>query len=279
MPMLYEAFRDIFFGGIAGAVGKVVEYPFDTIKVRLQTQPHHVFPTTWSCIRYTYAEEGLWRGFYQGISSPLFGAFLENALLFVSFNIGKHLTDVYTDFDILTKTVLAGAFAGAWASLVLTPVELVKCKLQVSNLENSASERVSVLETARTVVRERGFGGLWQGHCSTLLRECLGCAVWFTTFETLKNWFSSTGDGIENTPWELLISGACAGVCFNASVFPADTVKSTMQTEHVSFSSAITIIMSNNGPMGFYRGIGITLLRAVPANAAIFYIHERLSKL
>lgn len=30
---------DLLFGSVAGVLGKFVEFPFDTIKVRLQTQP------------------------------------------------------------------------------------------------------------------------------------------------------------------------------------------------------------------------------------------------
>ena len=45
---------DIINGSIAGACGKVIEFPFDTVKVRLQTQASNVFPTTWSCIKFTY---------------------------------------------------------------------------------------------------------------------------------------------------------------------------------------------------------------------------------
>ena len=34
-----EALKDIAFGSTAGVLGKFIEYPFDTVKVRLQSQP------------------------------------------------------------------------------------------------------------------------------------------------------------------------------------------------------------------------------------------------
>lgn len=42
-------------------IGKFVEYPFDTIKVRLQTQPldHPYFSGPWDCFRTTMKQEGL----------------------------------------------------------------------------------------------------------------------------------------------------------------------------------------------------------------------------
>lgn len=274
-----EAVKDILYGSIAGAVGKAIEYPFDTVKVRLQTQPAHMFPTTWSCIKFTYDNEGLWRGFYQGIGSPLAGAALENAVLFVSFNQAKRLLDVESSLTPLSKTVWAGAFAGACASFVLTPVELIKCKLQVSNLSTTKTSHTKILPTIKSVLSERGFLGLWQGQSGTFIRESGGGAAWFTTYEVVKNYLASRRQAEQNTTWELLASGASAGLAFNASIFPADTIKSTMQTDHIDLSSATRKIYARQGIAGFYRGLGITLIRAVPANAAIFYTYETLSSM
>jgi len=82
----------------------------------------------------------------------------------------------------------------------------------------------------------------------------------------------------DNKTWELLFSGASAGVAFNASIFPADTVKSVMQTEHIGLRNAILKVFKTKGIPGFYRGLGITLIRAIPANATVFYTYETLSK-
>ncbi|CAG99160.1 Ort1p [Kluyveromyces lactis] len=283
MSDLESALKDIAYGSVAGAIGKVIEYPFDTVKVRLQTQPAHLYPTTWSCIRSTYTDEGIWKGFYQGIASPLFGAALENAVLFVSFNQCTNFLDEFTQLKPLTKTIYSGAFAGACASFILTPVELVKCKLQVSNISNSLSQttrHTSVWPTIKSVIKEKGLLGLWQGQLSTFVRECLGGAVWFTTYEIMKMKFASLHPAEkENHTWELLVSGASAGVLFNASVFPADTVKSVCQTEHVSIVNALKKVLRTHGITGFYRGLGITLIRAAPANATVFYTYETLKKM
>lgn len=53
-------------------VGKFVEYPFDTIKVRLQTQPldHPYFTGPWDCFKTLVKQEGL-KGLYT-VSNPAF---------------------------------------------------------------------------------------------------------------------------------------------------------------------------------------------------------------
>ena len=45
---------------MAGVAGKFVEFPFDTVKVRLQTQPldHPIFKGPFDCFRQTIRNEG-----------------------------------------------------------------------------------------------------------------------------------------------------------------------------------------------------------------------------
>lgn len=136
---------DIAFGSIAGFFGKIVEHPFDTIKVRLQTQPfadgvqqlNYRGPV--DCARQSIKQDGFW-GLYRGISSPLVGSMLENAVLFVAYNqIQKLINSASGNVDSsaaslsLKQKALAGALSGTAVSLVLTPVELVKCQLQVDS--------------------------------------------------------------------------------------------------------------------------------------------------
>ncbi|CCH58062.1 hypothetical protein TBLA_0A02630 [Henningerozyma blattae CBS 6284] len=291
-----NAITDITNGSIAGAIGKTIEYPFDTIKVRLQTQGSKLFPTTWSCIKYTYQNEGIRRGFFQGISSPLCGAALENATLFLSYNQCSKLIENYTQFSPITNILISGGFAGSCASFVLTPVELIKCKLQISNIQNqtiasnllmkstSSAKNLKlhntrIVPTIQTILKTNGISGLWQGQSSTFIRETIGGVVWFATYEIMKKTLKARDPTrTENKTWELLLSGGSAGLLFNASIFPADTIKSVMQTEQLKLKESIFKILATQGIPGFYRGLGITLIRAVPANAAVFYTYETLSK-
>ncbi|CCD22598.1 uncharacterized protein NDAI_0A04420 [Naumovozyma dairenensis CBS 421] len=277
-----NAMSDILNGSIAGAFGKVIEYPFDTVKVRLQTQGSKMFPTTWSCIKYTYNHEGVLKGFFQGIGSPIFGAALENATLFVSYNQSSMFLERHTNVSAMNNILISGAFAGSCASFVLTPVELIKCKLQVSNLMKDVQGQVrhtKIIPTLTHILRERGILGLWQGQSSTFIRESLGGVAWFATYEIMKKTLKSRHGGEDSKTWELLVSGASAGLAFNGSIFPADTVKSMMQTERISLMNAVKKVLTTHGIPGFYRGLGITLIRAIPANATVFYVYETLSKM
>lgn len=70
---------------IAGIAGKVIEFPFDTVKVRLQSQPagKQLYTGPLDCFRQSWARDGV-RGLYRGVSAPLAGAAIETSSLFFS---------------------------------------------------------------------------------------------------------------------------------------------------------------------------------------------------
>jgi len=64
---------------------------------------------------------------------------------------------------------------------------------------------------------------------------------------------------------------------------PFDVIKSSVQTIPLSTSSSdarliptARAILLRRGIKGFYAGLPITLLRAVPMQAAVFYTYDRV---
>lgn len=93
-----EALKDITFGSIAGMAGKYIEYPFDTVKVRLQSQPDGLplrYTGPLDCFKQSLRKDGF-LGIYRGISAPLFGAAVETSSLFFSVSRNSHLFRVST---------------------------------------------------------------------------------------------------------------------------------------------------------------------------------------
>lgn len=76
-----------------------------------------------------------------------------------------------------------------------------------------------------------------------------------------------------------LLGGAAAGVSYWTAFYPADTIKSHIQTnpKHVnsSFFQALVSVYRTEGLAGLYRGWGITAARAAPAHALIFAAYEQ----
>lgn len=66
-------------GWISGAVGLVLGHPFDTVKVRLQTQ--NTYQGIVDCVVKTYRHESV-LGFFKGMSFPIASVALVNSVLF-----------------------------------------------------------------------------------------------------------------------------------------------------------------------------------------------------
>ena len=189
-----------------------------------------------------------------------------------------------------------GGASGAFTSLLLTPIELIKCQMQVP-AGSTSSRGVGPLSIIGSVYRHQGIGGFWHGQLGTLIRETGGSAAWFGSYESVSVLFrnygnlslsSLTGEPVVPPPlpiWQQLLAGATAGVSYNFMFYPADTIKSRMQTAEVSpishgerrtFWTVGQTLWYKQGLRGLYRGCGITVARAAPSSAFIFVVYEGL---
>lgn len=326
---MMEATEDILYGSIAGIVGKYIEYPFDTVKVRLQSQPDHLpllYKGPIDCFRQSIRADGL-IGLYRGISAPLVGAALENSSLFTFERIGReaiYWSGWFSRDQPLSLTALfaSGAFSGAFTSFILTPVELVKCKIQVPATPTVGGDAAvpgrtqhrRPLAVVREIYHHEGLRGFWHGQLGTLIREAGGCAAWFGGKETTTSFLRKRNvhaaltaaaaaddqslEAKEKTAkllhhlqndalplWQQAVAGASAGVSYNFLFFPADTIKSRMQTTPVglagrqarrTFLGEARALWKQAGLRGFYRGCGVTVVRSAPSSAFIFMVYDGL---
>lgn len=227
---------------------------------------------------------------------PLLGATLEDAALFLTYNqVQRALrwAHGYKDDHALPvrDLAVAAAASGAVAGFVLTPVELIKCKMQVQRMGNTAARPpANAMSLIADTVRQSGISGLWHGLSGTLFREIGGGVAWFLSFELATREFMAArqrrapaGTVITKTDLsglELASSGALAGVLYNVSLFPADSVKSLMQTEREllaqsgqaahgppsGFWSTLRRIYRTRGIRGLYAGVGVTCIRSAPSS-------------
>ena len=142
---------DTVAGICGGMAGKAVEYPADTIKVKLQAQTTTgtSFTGPLDCLKQTLKQGGV-RGLYAGLPVPLLGSMAEMGVLFTAMGRIKHLTSKDPENPTLAETCFSGGGAGICAAFVLTPVELIKCRLQTRVYSGGA------MECIRTSIKEEG---------------------------------------------------------------------------------------------------------------------------
>ena len=118
-------------------------------------------------------DEDPFSGLYKGAASPLLGSIAHNSGVFFSYGQAKIVVGADVPGCELYKFLLAGALAGCGITLVETPVDLLKIKLQA---QVGKGEYDGVFDAARKIIRGYGFRGLYQGGPATLLRNipCFG---------------------------------------------------------------------------------------------------------
>ncbi|KAI9808056.1 MAG: hypothetical protein M1826_004373 [Phylliscum demangeonii] len=248
--------------------------PFDTIKVRLQLQPAGRplrYQGPLDCIRQLFREEGM-RGLYRGVSAPLVGAAIETSSLFFSYRTAK---------ELLQST--------CYPSAPLPSAPLPFSGLLVAGAAcHRARAQIGPLAVIQSMHRHQGLPGFWRGQMGTLVRETGGSTAWFGSYEAMSALFRSRSRSESRSAGPLalhqqLAAGAVAGVSYSFLFFPADTIKSCLQTDDLAapprtFRHVGLALWRQHGLSGLPRGCGITVARGVPSSAIIFALYEFLKE-
>ncbi|KAJ1539611.1 hypothetical protein HK405_012674, partial [Cladochytrium tenue] len=185
-------------GICSGATKLFVGHPFDTVKIRMQTEGGHGrFKGPLDCLLTTLRREGF-RALYKGATPPLLGWTLMDATQMFTLTNLRHLLRLRrrelqsrstshggakpasSDLADIPLSVaehsLAGLGAGIVVSFVATPVELLKAKLQVQY----DGEKVyrGPVDAARKLFRNHGIAGLYQGLQGCLMFRSFFWVLW-----------------------------------------------------------------------------------------------------
>ena len=160
----------------------------------------------------------IWRniskgGLYKGIASPLLSIPLVNALVFAFYEQSKKLFTTETNIPLTqTQLALCGGIAGFFACGIVSPVELIRTKLQVQ-VGPDAFRYKNTYDCVRHTVVNHGFKGLGRGMFSTILRDVPSYFAQFYVYEGLKMAFTPEGKSVNNLSTNaLLLVGGLGGI-------------------------------------------------------------------
>jgi hypothetical protein len=272
-----ESLKDILASVVGSAACVYTGQPFDTVKVRMQVQPGE-FRNSLECFRKTMVGEGiptLWRG-----SVPaLIGALSENAVaFFINGNLKRVMQYTRSDQDqpSAAEPFVAGGITGFCTAFALCPSDVLKCRSQLSRAKGLALPLSAIF--AQTIKTE-GLMGLYRGIGAQVMRDIPFYSSFFGTYELSCRYLRAT------TTWNdtavYFVSGGFAGqVGWLMSIAP-DTIKSTIQTAEVPLGIVATTrqVVAARGVAGLFNGVDVAIVRAFPANAALFVGYEMSRKL
>ncbi|KAI9794832.1 MAG: hypothetical protein M1816_002960 [Peltula sp. TS41687] len=249
-----KTYRTEIAASSSSVLSTCLAYPLDTVKTRMQAYGFHHFT---DCVQHTYRNEGA-RGFWRGSAAPLFSITLVRTVSFSIYQKTKYLYSSwlekvtgssplatskspgsYPTLSTIACFGAAGATAGAAITSIACPFELTKLSAQISVLmaRSSASsvddairrsyQQKGTFRTAANIIRYRGFLGLYSGFHLHLLRDTLGTAIYFMTYESCKQVAASTVNS-PTSPLAVVLAGGLCGIvswaCVSALVLSSDFI-------------------------------------------------------
>jgi len=133
--------------------------------------------------------------------------------------------------------------------------------------------------------------GLYRGFAVTAWREVPAFGLYFAAYDYIKD---SVSDMLISSRWNHTmpdsnahlwaassLAGGFSGALTWALIYPFDVIKTRIQTapldtpiEKRRIVFIFRQVMHEHGWRFFFRGLGVTLLRAFPVNAIIFPVYE-----
>ncbi|XP_068998920.1 mitochondrial glutathione transporter SLC25A40 [Embiotoca jacksoni] len=178
--------------------------------------------------------------------------------------------------------LFAGAIARVGSATVISPLELIRTKLQ--SQKQSYRELTHCISSA---VETEGWLSLWRGLGPTLLRDVPFSAMYWYNYELGKSWLCERYNTREPTLTITFISGAVSGSIASIITLPFDVVKTRRQVEvgelqaknlscQVSSStfSVMSRIVAQDGFVGLFAGFLPRLIKVAPACAIMISTYE-----
>ncbi|KAL9259924.1 Solute carrier family 25 member 44-like protein [Drosera capensis] len=196
-----EATRLGVANGVAGMLSNLVScvyyVPLDVVCQRLMVQD---LPGTTirggplDIIQKLMRAEGI-RGLYRGFWLTALTQSPASALWWGTYGAAQHIfwrSLGYGDnsekkpsqIEMATVQATAGMAAGACSSVITTPIDTVKTRLQV--MDNVGAGRPSVLKTAKNLIKEDGWRGFYRGFGPRFLNMSLYGTTMIVTYELIK---------------------------------------------------------------------------------------------
>ena len=160
---------------------------------------------------------------------------------------------------------LAGMGAGVVeAVFAVTPMETIKTKLIQTNQ--------SLIPGVKSIFRESGFAGFYQGVTATILKQSSNQGIRFMTFNKYKDILTDNGK-TKLSVHASFIGGLFAGCCSVLGNNPVDVVKTRMQGKEAALYKntldCFVKVLKEEGVKGLYKGAFARMGRVVPGQVQL----------
>lgn len=289
--------KGLVYGGFASCVAETVTMPVDVVKTRLQMDGSggtvKVYNGSMDCAQKLVKAEGP-GSLFKGLPPALVRQSTYGSLRYGLYGPIKSSLGIVPGQPVpLWKKIVAGGAAGAVASAVANPTDLLKVRLQTDGMTKDAEGKylpkrfTSMVHAFTTIVKEEGVLALWTGVGPTVGRATALAAAELATYDEVKVRLLATGyfsPGLLLTICTAFASGYVSTVASS----PFDVVKSRVMGQPLNpdgtgklYSGMVDCFVKSSqkeGPMSLYNGFWPNFGRVVPRVTIVFVVMEQLKK-
>lgn len=307
----YTVVERILSATVGSIVTSLVATPLDVVKVRLQAQQHHlpsnlhthILSLPISTVRVNGMADGItkivrhegMRTLYRGLVPTLVMSVPSTVIYFLGYEgmrerTGKLLVNLGVGEGVVSVTapLLSGSIARIMAATAISPIELLRTKMQYHGPHGSISAVTGLVSQA---LRKEGLGLLWKGLVPTLWRDVPFSGIYWVGLESIRKRLNLMVDrwGWERKPGrEFVVSftaGAISGMMAAALTTPFDVAKTRRQVSLAhqppstpippySLMAQLKEIWRTEGARGLTRGIVPRVAKVAPACAIMISSYE-----
>ena len=186
------------------------------------------------------------------------------------------------DASYYGKCMIGGIFACGLTHMVVTPLDVVKCRRQVDpKMYKSLGEGLSTIKATKGL----GSQGLFLGWQPTLIGYSAQGFGKFGFYEIFKDVYKNMlGEkAAQYQTVGFMVSSACAEVIADCLLCPFESIKVRMQTAKegtfpTTLSKGYAEIKATEGTNGLYKGLVPLMMRQVPYTMVKFGAFENTVK-
>ncbi|KAI6187833.1 hypothetical protein M3Y98_00288200 [Aphelenchoides besseyi] len=212
----------------------------------------------------------------------------------------------------LRQEIVASSAGALLTSLLMTPMDVVKIRLQsqvqpltkgecflfsnglMDHLCTSCADTTPMnkkcewfnrpghftgtVDAFVKIVRYEGIRSLWSGLSPTIVSAVPATVFYFTVYDNLHVQFRRSFGDTMFAPLTAGVLARCASVTL---VSPLEMIRTKMQSQIVSFADLSKILKSSikqDGYSSLWRGLTATYLRDIPFSAVYWTLYEYLKK-
>ena len=158
----------------------------------------------------------------------------------------------------LVDFMIATSIAGITSKTLTAPLERVKILAQTGHTSCSS------LSITRNIIKEEGIIGLFRGNLVGIFKVVPTAVLVSVTYFSMVSCLPKDKKYDKYEPYWRFMLGGVAGAFGNYCTYPMEVIRARMAVQNQYTMTQVTKMLYKEGTHSFFRGIGPTLLGAVP---------------